>query len=233
MDVSLTVDTGRTSGTRPMRRLRREGIIPGVVYGLGNDPVKVSVPWPELRKALNTEAGLNALISLEVDGDTQLSIVKDLQRHPVRRDVLHVDFQLIDRNKERTFDVPVVLTGRAEAVENEKGIVDQLAYTVALSSKPADVPTEIEVDISHLDIGTTVTVSELILPEGVTADMDPETAVAVGSVTRSTIILRSGGEIGEDGELIEPVEGEEGAEGEGGEAEASADADGDGGGGED
>lgn len=221
MDVSLTVETGRESGSRPMRRLRRDGVIPGVVYGLGADPVKVAVPWPELRKALNTEAGMNALISLTVDGDTQLSIVKDLQRHPVRRDVLHVDFQLIDRTKPLTVDVPINLIGRAEAVEAEKGIIDQLAYTLAVNARPGSIPTQIDVDISHLEIGMTVTVEEIALPEGVTTDVDPDTAVAVGSPTRSTIMLRSQGEGGE---------GEDG-EGDGESAGASADeAGGDGGG---
>ena len=176
---------------------------------------------PALHKKLNTEAGMNALISLTVDGDTQLSIVKDLQRHPVRRDVLHVDFQLIDRNKPLTVDVPINLTGRAEAVEAEKGIIDQLAYTLAVNARPGSIPTQIDVDISHLEIGMTVTVEEIALPEGVTSDVDPDTAVAVGSPTRSTIMMRSQGEGGE---------GEDG-EGDGESAEASADqAGGDGGG---
>ena len=230
MDVTLTAGPGRETGSRPMRRMRREGVVPGVLYGLGNEPVTVAVPWPDLRRALNTDAGLNALISLTVDGETNLTIIKDLHRDPVKRDVLHVDFQLIDRNKPLTIDVPVILTGFAPAVDAEKGIVDQAAYTISVNAKPDSIPTQLEVDISHLEIGSTVTVGEIDLPPGVTSDMDPETAVAVGSVTRSTIILRSGGDPDAEG-----VEGEEGTEGEAtgdGETEASAGEAGDDGGGD-
>lgn len=208
MDVTLTAETGRETGSRPVRRMRREGLVPGVVYGLGTEPIQVAVQWAELRKALNTDAGLNALISLTVDGETKLSMVKDMQRHPVRRDVLHVDFQLIDRNKPLTVDVPVTLIGRALAVEAEKGIIDQVEYTLSLNARPDSIPTLIEVDISHLGIGDTVTVGEIELPDGITTDMDPEMAVAMGSVTRSTIIMRSGGIEGADGEMI-MAEGDE------------------------
>ena len=86
-EITLTAETGRTTGSRPSNRLRAEGKVPGVVYGLGGDPSPSPSTGGELRHALTTEAGLNALINLEVDGDTQLTIVKELQRHPVRRDV--------------------------------------------------------------------------------------------------------------------------------------------------
>ena len=99
MDVTLTVESERELGTRPSRRLRHAGKVPAVVYGLGREPRSVAVNWPDLRKAITTEAGLNALITLEVDGEQNLTIIKDLQRHPVKRTVLHVDFQLIDRDR--------------------------------------------------------------------------------------------------------------------------------------
>src|SRR5262245_62112490 len=98
MDVTLTVESARELGTRPSRRLRAAGKVPAVVYGQGNDPVSVAVEWPELRRAITTEAGLNALITLQVEGEEHLTIIKDLQRHPVKRNVVHVDFQIIDRN---------------------------------------------------------------------------------------------------------------------------------------
>ncbi len=86
-EITLTATTGRTTGTRSSRRLRAEGKVPAVVYGLGRDPVAVTVDWRELRTALTTDAGLNALIdlSIEGEGESQLAIVKDMQRHPIRR----------------------------------------------------------------------------------------------------------------------------------------------------
>ena len=83
-DLLLSAETGRMEGTRPSRRLRREGKIPAVVYGLDADPIAVSVAWPELRRCLTTDAGINALITLDIDGANHLSVVKDIQRHPTR-----------------------------------------------------------------------------------------------------------------------------------------------------
>ena len=87
MDVTLTAETGREHGTRSAKRLRREGAVPAVVYGLGKDPVTVSVEWADLRQAITTEAGLNALIDLQIDGEGSLTIVKDLQRDTVKRGI--------------------------------------------------------------------------------------------------------------------------------------------------
>lgn len=226
MAVQLTAATGRAPGSRAANRLRREGQIPGVVYGLGAEPVPVSVEWPELRRALTTDAGLNALIDLDVGGTTSLSIVKDLQRHPVRRDVLHVDFLRLDPDADIQVDVPLLLVGDAEKVTRGNGIVDQALHTLPIHVRPADIPGSLSVDISELEVGTVVTVGDVALPEGVRTDLDPEEPVASAYVPRRVAALlaaeAAGGEIGEDGELIVA----EGDEGEGG--EASGDGDGDG-----
>lgn len=190
MDVTLTVETGRPIGSRVSGRLRSAGKVPGVVYGLGSEPTPVSVDWPELRRALSTPAGLNALIELDVDGRTNLSVVKELQRDPVRRTVRHVDFMLIDRDAPLAVDVPLNLVGEAPKLEAMKGIVDQLLYALTIKAKPGTIPTQIDVDVSHLELGTQAKVGEVVLPDGVTTDVDPETPVAQGSPTRSTIILQ-------------------------------------------
>jgi large subunit ribosomal protein L25 len=204
MDLILTAEPGRTTGSRPARRLRAEGKVPGVVYGLDREPVSVVVPWSELRRVLTTEAGLNALIDLEVDGHHDLTIVKDLQRDPVRRAVSHVDFLRIDRDASISVEVPVVLVGEAHDVEVNQGIVEQLLHSLLITSKPGSIPTQLEADISELQIGGAVRVSDLDLPDGVTTDVDVEEQVAIGSITRAA----------QEEEV--PAEGE-GAEGEAGE----------------
>jgi len=193
MDVTLTAHPRPTTGSSVSRRMRTAGHIPAVVYGLGSEARAIMVEWPELRKALTTDAGANALIELTIDGETNLSIVKDLQRHAIRRDVLHVDFQLIDRNAALAIDVPVVLVGIAPKVEQFKGMVDQLKHTLSVKAKPGSFPNQLEADISELEIGTTFKVSDVILPDGVTTDVDPEDVVAQGSATRSTILLMNDG----------------------------------------
>jgi large subunit ribosomal protein L25 len=192
MDLTLTADTGRTAGSRSSSRLRAEGKVPAVVYGLGRDAVAVSVPWSDLRRALTTEAGLNALITLDVDGTRDLAIVKDLQRHPVKRTVLHVDFLRVDPDAPVAVDVPIVLVGEARAVESRRGIVDQPLKTLAVKAKPADIPTQLEANIDDLDIGTSVTVADVVLPDGVTTDVEPETQVVLGVATRFTVQLDHG-----------------------------------------
>ena len=182
----LNATLGRAAGTRASRRLRREGRLPAVVYGLDIEPVSVSVAWPDLRVALNTDAGMNALITLDIEGERQLSIVKDLQRHPVRRDVIHVDFLRVTADQEIEVDVPLVLVGEALEVTRANGMVDQTLYTLTVSAKPADVPDEIEVDVSGLTLGDSVKVGEVVLPPGVVTATDPDDSVATSLVTRST-----------------------------------------------
>jgi large subunit ribosomal protein L25 len=190
MDVTLTVETGRPTGSRDSGRLRAAGKVPGVVYGLGSEPTPVTVDWPELRRALSTDAGLNALIELDVNGSTNLSVVKELQRDPVKRTVRHVDFMLIDRDAPLAVDVPLNLVGESPKLEAMKGIVDQLVYALTVKAKPGTIPTQIDVDVSEIELGTSVKVSEVQLPDGVTTEVDLDTPVAMGSPTRSTIILQ-------------------------------------------
>jgi len=218
-EIVLPAHTGRDTGSPASRRLRAEGKVPGVVYGQGSDPVSVSVEWSELRQALTTEAGLNALINLEVEGDRQLSIVKDLQRDPVRRDVIHVDFLRISRDVEIEVEVPIVLEGEAEAVERENGNVTHALFALAIKAKPDAIPNEITVDISAMEIGDSIRVEDLVLPSGVTTEVDPEEAVATAQAQAAEELPEPG-----EGEEGEGEEGAEGEEGEGaGEAEASAD----------
>ena len=182
----LTAETGRTQGTRPSRRLRRTGRVPAVVYGMGEHSVAVSVDRADLRGALSTEAGLNALIMLDINGDRHLSIVKELQRHPVRRDVLHVDFLRIDPDREVEVEVPLVLTGEAKQVTQASGMVDQVMHRVPLLAKPSDIPAEVTADVSELEVGSSLRVSDIALPAGVTPAGDPDATFAVGLITRST-----------------------------------------------
>lgn len=212
-DLLLSAETGRTEGTRPSRRLRREGKIPAVVYGLDADPVAVSVPWPELRRCLTTDAGLNALITLDIDGTNHLSVVRDIQRHPTRRDVLHVDFLRVTEDQQIEVNVPIILEGEARQVTQFDGMVDQSLYEMTISVKPTAVPQEIIVDITDLELGATIKVADIALPEGASPVMDPDETVAIALITRST---REAIRRAEQGEAAEGEEGAESAEGDAG-----------------
>lgn len=187
MAITLTASTGRSAGSRSSSRMRADGLVPGVVYGLGRDSVAVSVPWPDLRRALTTEAGLNALITLEVDGQSDLAIIKDLQRHPIRRNVLHVDFLRVDPNATVAVEVPLVLIGEAKKVEGRRGIVDQPLKTLTVKAKPTEIPSQIEIDVTDLDIGDSITVGEISLPGSVTTDIDASVQLVLGLATRFSV----------------------------------------------
>ena len=210
-EITLTATTGRTTGTRSSRRLRAEGKVPAVVYGLGRDPVAVTVDWRELRTALITDAGVNALIdlSIEGEGESQLAIVKDMQRHPIRRTVDHVDFLLIRRDQEITVDVPLVAEGEATDLENDGGMIETLINTLAINAKPGSIPDQLTYDISSLSIGDTVTVADLTLPSGVSTDVEADEVIASAQVSRAAI----------EAEAIEAADAEIAAE----QAEESAD----------
>jgi large subunit ribosomal protein L25 len=204
-EITVTADTGRPTGSRASGRLRAEGKVPGVVYGLGKDPVSVAVVWRDLRHALVGDAGLNALIDLHVGDGSELVMVKELQRHPVRRDVLHVDFLRVSRDQVLTVDVPVNLTGEATQVLSNEGVVDHMLYTLSITAKPADIPNEFVVDISDLALGDVIRVSDLALPPGVTTTVDLDEPVVTTSVASAI----------EEPEPEVEEGAEEGAEGEG------------------
>jgi len=215
-EIVLSADTDRVTGTRSSRRLRRASRVPGVVYGLSQDPVSIDVAWADLREALTTDAGVNAVIHLEIGGEKQMSIVKDIQRHPVRRDVTHVDFLRVDPDQDVTVDVPLVMVGDAKAVTDADGMVDQNLFSLTVNAAPDSIPNELEVNISDLTIGDSLRVVDIVLPEGVTTDVDPEETVAVGMITRSTLEAMAADEAAEaeaEALLLEAAEAAEGAEG--------------------
>ena len=206
-DLVLNTEEKTTIGSRSSRRLRRDGKVPGVLYGLGQDPEIFSVDYGDLRGALTTDAGLNALIQLSINGVNQLSILKTLQRHPVKDEVIHVDFVRVDPNQELAVEVPIVLEGVAKKVTDQNGMVDQTMFSLSVLSLPDSIPNELTADVSELEINDAIRVSDVALPEGVRTEVDPEEAIAVGTVTRSTMESMAAEEASE-------VEGDEEMEGE-------------------
>ena len=206
-DLVLNTEEKTTIGSRSSRRLRRDGKVPGVLYGLGQDPEIFSVDYGDLRGALTTDAGLNALIQLSVNGTNQLSILKTLQRHPVKDEVIHVDFVRVDPNQELAVEVPIILEGVAKKVTDQNGMVDQTMFSLSVLSLPDSIPNELTANVSELEINDAIRVSDVVLPEGVRTEVDPEEAIAVGTVTRSTMESMAAEEAAE-------IEGDEEIEGE-------------------
>ncbi len=207
-EVTLHAEVGRPLGSRASRRLRHEGKIPGVVYGHGTEPVPVAVIARDLRVALSGESGLNTLLTLEAGDRTFLTLARDMQHHPVRGTVTHVDFQIVGRDEVISADVPVNLVGEAVEVNRGDGLVEQQLFVLSVNARPTDIPSTIEVDISELVIGESIRVGSLALPPGVATDVDPESAVVVGQPPRVSVAAEAAeGEAGEEGAARGPAEG--------------------------
>ena len=204
-EIILHAEVGRTIGSRPARRLRRDGMIPGIVYGHGTDPVPVTVIGRELRTALSGDAGANTLLSLEAGDQKFLTLAREMQRHPVRGTVTHVDFQIVRRDEIIAADVPITLVGEAVEVHHGDGLVDQQLFNLPVRAKPADIPTVLELDVSGLTIGAALRVADLQLPAGVTSDLDDEVAVVTGQPPRIQV-LEEGAEAAEGAEVAEGEE---------------------------
>ena len=172
-ETTLQAVTGRAQGTRNSRRLRTAGSIPGVVYGEGVAPVVVAVDAKAFRQAVAGSQGLNSLITLDADGTNYTVLAREIQRHPVRGTVAHIDFQVVDPNKPALATVPLHMIGDAVEVRHADWEVDQQMFSIELLSRPSDIPTHVDVDISALTPGQAIHVKDVVLPAGVTAAGDP------------------------------------------------------------
>jgi large subunit ribosomal protein L25 len=141
-----------------------------------------------MRKALSGSAGMNTILDLHVDGDLYPAIVKDMQRDPVRRTVRHVDFIQIDLTAEITVSVPVRLEGHAKAVSDEGGLVDLNRNELEISTTPRSIPDEIVVDVSDMDMDSTITIGDLDLPAGVQATGEADWAVVTVLTMRTPVL---------------------------------------------
>ena len=211
-EVSLVADVGRVKGSSESRRLRRAGKVPGVLYGHGIEPIDVAVGSRELRAALTSESGLNALISLDAEGKKHLAMARQLQRHPVRRSIDHVDFVIVRRDEVISAEVPIHLVGEAEKVERADGLVEHTMFSLMVHAKPADIPNAIEVDISGLEIGDAIRIGDIKLGSGVATTLDPDEPVVLGQASRVAAEVE---ELEEEAEAAATGEGEAEEEAEG------------------
>lgn len=150
-------------------------------------PVSLSVARRDLRVALSGPAGSNTVLALNVDGNTFNAVVKELQRHPVRRTVSHVDFIQVNLNEEITVQVPVHLTGNAKAVVSAGGLVDPAVDTIEVRTTPTNIPNEVLIDISDMQTDSVIRLSDINLPAGVVATGDADMPVVTVLMSRAAI----------------------------------------------
>ncbi len=222
---ALEVSARSVEGSRSTRRLRREGLVPGVVYGGGAEPETFAVNALVLRATL---AHAGAVLDVSIDGAKATPvIVKDVQNHPVRGQAIHIDLLRVDMNQPIHAVVVLELTGAEDSPGvDEGGVLNQETREINIEALPDDIPDSLTHDVSGLQMNETLTLSALTLPEGVTLLDDPEETV-IATITPPTLepvedeIETETELIGEDGEPIEPAEGDE-AQAEGATGDASS-----------
>jgi large subunit ribosomal protein L25 len=201
--VSLNADSRDAKGKGAARALRSRGQIPAVIYGHGREPQALALNARDLDKMLSHIQAESTVIEVTVGGSTAKTLIREIQRHPIKRQILHVDFQALVAGEKVTVSIPIVLQGVPEGVRLEGGVLDQTLREIEIEVDPSNIPDHIEYAITNMVIGDSVHVSDLKVPEGVEFLDDPETSVAVLAAPRAVIE--------EVAAVAEPVEGEAGA----------------------
>lgn len=177
MEVTLRAQPRTDAGKGPARQARMAGAVPAVLYGRGIKPISLIVDAKSMGHVLHTEAGANVLVNLEVDGGRRyLTMVREVQRHPVRGTLTHIDFVNTARDIKTHADVRVAVIGDSRGVR-EGGVVEHHLWQLKVEALPTDIPAHVEVDITNLGVGDHLRVADITLPEGVEVHDDPEAIV--------------------------------------------------------
>jgi large subunit ribosomal protein L25 len=162
LETNVLEGQARTPGTKnDARRVRREGKIPAVVYGAGKESLSITVDPRVVTRILNSETGHNTIFDLTLDGEKTKAMIVDWQYEPIKGRILHIDLKRIALDKVLTVSVPIELIGEPEGVKTQGGILEQMLREVEIECLPADIPSHIDVDVSHLTFGKVLRVSDL------------------------------------------------------------------------
>ena len=179
LETNLLEAQARESGNKnDARRVRKDGKIPAVVYGAGKDSLSVTVDPRVVTRILNSETGHNTIFDLAFNGERSKAMIVDWQYEPIQGKLLHIDLKRIAMDKVLTVSVPIFLKGEAEGVKTQGGIMEQILREVEIECLPADIPSHIDADVSHLVFGTVLRVSDLPHSEKLKFLTDPNQPVA-------------------------------------------------------
>jgi large subunit ribosomal protein L25 len=185
--VSFNATSREGTGKGAARSLRRQGQVPAVIYGHGREPVSLALNARDLDKMLGHIQAESTVIEVTVGGQTAKTLIREIQRHPIKRQILHVDFQALVAGEKVVVSIPIVLNGIPEGVRLEGGVLDQTLRELEIEVDPSNIPDHVELDVTNMVIGDSLHVSDIKLPEGVEVQDDPETSVAVLAAPRAVI----------------------------------------------
>ena len=222
MEATLKATLRDEKGSPESRRLRTDGLLPAIVYGQGMESTSVYINAREFTNALKTEAGSNIILNIELgEKDKVTALARQIQRHPYKDEFVHVDLIKVDLTQTVEAEVQINYLGIPIGVKDEGALVQTINNTLRISALPTNIPTSLDIDIAHLNVGENVIASDIELPEGVTlANEDDDAVMVIVTLPRAAVeeeedLLGEGleGEEGEsDGESTEEADGDDSSE---------------------
>ena len=211
--AQLSASTRTSAGKGAARSLRSAGQIPAVIYGHAREPQSLAVPTREFEKLLERVSAESTVIELDLGGTVARTLIREIQRHPFKKQILHIDFQELVAGEKVSVNVPIVLVGTPDGVRLNGGILSQVMSELTIRVDPVNIPRRVEADVTSLTIGHSLHVSNLNVPEGIEIIDEPEATVAVVSapkVETETAVAAEGTETSAEPELIRKPKDEEG-----------------------
>ena len=185
--AQLTATPRTGTGKGVARKMRAAGQIPGIIYGHAREPQALAINTRDFEKLLEHISAESTVIELAIAGKTSRTLIREIQRHPFKREYLHVDFQELVAGETVSVRIPIVLVGVPEGVRLEGGVMDQTLRDLEIEVDPVNMPNHIDVNVENMKIGESVHVSDLTLPPGVTAITEGDTTIVVVSAPRAVI----------------------------------------------
>jgi large subunit ribosomal protein L25 len=183
--ASLSAQVRTTAGKGSARKLRTAGSVPAIIYGHGRAPQSLAINTYALERLLEKVSYRTTVIELDVGGASARTLIREIQRHPFKRHILHVDFQELVAGEKVTVRVPLKFVGTAEGVRTGGGILDHVMHELEISVDPSNIPNHIDVDVTALHIGHSIHVKEITVPEGVEVLDDEDATVCVCSIPKA------------------------------------------------
>ena len=207
--ASLSAEARSETGKGVARKLRAAGRVPGVVYGHAREAQSLSLVARELEKLLSSIATGSTVIELSLGGAVTKTLIREVQRHPFKKQILHVDFQELVAGEKVIVDLPLVYVGVPEGVRLSGALLEQILHSIEVRVDPASIPNHIDVDVTHLAMGHSLHVRDIVLPEGLEVLSDEDATICAVIAPRAVVEATPEGEAVAEPELIRKTKEEE------------------------
>jgi large subunit ribosomal protein L25 len=193
--ASLSAELRSDTGKGVARKLRAAGQVPGIVYGHGRKPQTLAINARDLDKLLSGIAAGSTVIELTLAKATTKTLIREIQRHPFKKQILHVDFMELVAGEKVIVDIPLVFVGIPEGVRLSGALLEQIVHSIEVNVDPANIPNHIDVDVTHLAMGHSLHVRDLKLPEGLEVLTDEDTTICAVIAPRAVVEEKAEGDV--------------------------------------